>query len=485
MHIFSVGAANFILFRTYDENGQHNLIVDAGYDVSAHEFETLSSELNQKYFDKHRIIQTARNLIGNAPTVIIISHLDKDHHCLLANILKTPIDVRKIIVGAKSSHIKRPLPLYLRSRHIALVENKISKHVENNCMANSVSVQQSLGSNCKVKILLPRYHRRVKNRSDNNDDSLVVFIKAFGRTILICGDASINLLSDIQNTYPSQLQKVDVLVLPHHASITNGQKPVISLFKPALCICSTRPHPFKYRFPKCHLVSYPFIWAIPAFVATHSLTCCFEDQEEIGDITTAEIFGNICKFRDISLPLFSTFDSNSKFYLLNISKEGIIHMFSSNQLLFQSFSIEEEKFLYSILFRDGRHNLASSNQQLEFLRHLLLKDHKIPSFVSLLILANILDNACNEEHCWKVINTKVVSDMLKIILSTNPLQHIPNQFCRTIAIELARFICSVENCTELFSGVLTIISKITPKLNLRSAAGANTKMFKSNCAYLR
>ena len=94
--------------------------------------------------------------------------------------------------------------------------------------------------NCKISLLASNVTTRSRVRDDNtaNINSVVVLIEAFGKTILICGDATGGTEDFVRTTYPT-LQNLDMLQVPHHGSPrTSSTRSFISKMKPQTCIIS-------------------------------------------------------------------------------------------------------------------------------------------------------------------------------------------------------------------------------------------------------
>jgi beta-lactamase superfamily II metal-dependent hydrolase len=89
--------------------------------------------------------------------------------------------------------------------------------------------------NCRVSILSSNANQEhVKDCSTaENRGSIVVFIEAFGKKILICGDATLNTEEELIKRYGSKIDKVHVLRVGHHGSgVTSSGDKFIKQFKP-------------------------------------------------------------------------------------------------------------------------------------------------------------------------------------------------------------------------------------------------------------
>jgi len=91
------------------------------------------------------------------------------------------------------------------------------------------------GTEVQIRILWPTHASRVESLSDN-DRSLVALIEFAGKAILICSDIEQVAQKRLLNLYPSL--DVDVLIAPHHGSITTLDPNFLTRLKPEIIVCS-------------------------------------------------------------------------------------------------------------------------------------------------------------------------------------------------------------------------------------------------------
>lgn len=109
---------------------------------------------------------------------------------------------------------------------------------------------QMMGANDKIKlnnyqfIFLNPFH----NQHNENDNSLVLYTILNNIKILLTGDISTNIEKELLNTY--KLEKMDILKVSHHGSITstsdmflNSLKPKYAVIQVALNNRYHHPHP--------------------------------------------------------------------------------------------------------------------------------------------------------------------------------------------------------------------------------------------------
>ncbi|MDR3131582.1 MAG: hypothetical protein LBU02_00560 [Rickettsiales bacterium] len=515
VRVFNVGAANFVLLSNIQGQQKRHLIVDAGYDKASNQFQVICPSSN-----KQEIIKTAISLIGNDPFNVIISHLDKDHYNLMFNLSATKqkkednddflfiLGAKKrkanmVIVGAeKDVSLKQSIASL--SSSIFRVQNKINGTVLNEKAQQPYllkSIEDSLlkdfGS--KVRILLPANYDRKKydipnsvppynvcsfakgkklpeeeEDNDRNENSLVVYIEFFGRSILICGDANANLLAAIKGAHTELQKPIDILIPPHHLSISNGEAAIFTMFEPKLCICSTRPHS-QYHFPRSYIGNIPFHWAFPSFVAPHSLSFLGVPNFDSGNVvckmiehTSPQLQFSCSSFLNVLAPIFSTFDSEALFYRLIIENfdrdTGIIRLFANREELFRSLSIENESLVYKRIMKGKQGSLATPDEQIGSIG----KYNPDGSLTLLLTLAHILDDMCDyanyelekySQQCESILLKMLGNPELRAklsLFSTASTSTIPlePQFRTSIFMKFARFFLNQNNRYRTFGDIL-------------------------------
>ena len=87
-----------------------------------------------------------------------------------------------------------------------------------------------------IKMLWPDPETAQNTAMDDNNKSQVLRIEYAGRSILLCGDIEQYAQAAILERYPSV--RVDVIVLPHHGSMTNLNPGFVAAFEPKIVIVS-------------------------------------------------------------------------------------------------------------------------------------------------------------------------------------------------------------------------------------------------------
>jgi len=134
-----------------------------------------------------------------------ISHLHEDHYCSYEDIQDVAY-VEKFLAYRKNNQIS-----YINSDKITPLNS-----------SNSILVDDDF----QINIIWPDegdYHQ------DENDNSLVLLINFYGTKILYTGDISknveVNLLDRLKD-------EIDIVLVPHHGSITSSSKDFVEKIKP-------------------------------------------------------------------------------------------------------------------------------------------------------------------------------------------------------------------------------------------------------------
>jgi beta-lactamase superfamily II metal-dependent hydrolase len=83
---------------------------------------------------------------------------------------------------------------------------------------------------CRISILSSNVNQEhvVDNSRGGNRGSVVVLIKAFGKKILICGDATFNTENELIKRYGEKISNIDVLRVGHHGSGWTSSQPAFT-----------------------------------------------------------------------------------------------------------------------------------------------------------------------------------------------------------------------------------------------------------------
>lgn len=109
------------------------------------------------------------------------------------------------------------------------------------------------------------------NIDGRNRGSIVTLIEAFGKKILICGDATINTEQFLMNTTGTRLENLTVLQVGHHGSFTTSSSQTwVDHTSPQIAIASAGKRIDKYHLPsKSVLDGYETVMTSAARAAVH------------------------------------------------------------------------------------------------------------------------------------------------------------------------------------------------------------------------
>jgi competence protein ComEC len=92
------------------------------------------------------------------------------------------------------------------------------------------------GNNAKIKFLWPNGHINQDVKLEDNDKSLVSLIEFAGRKILLCSDIEKFAQKELLRLYPNL--KADIMVVPHHGSVTTLENGFLESLDAEILICS-------------------------------------------------------------------------------------------------------------------------------------------------------------------------------------------------------------------------------------------------------
>lgn len=106
--------------------------------------------------------------------------------------------------------------------------------------------------NCQVSILAADVqHRYREDKSvDTNRGSIVTLIEAFGKKVLLCGDATVNTEQYLINTARNRLQNLTVVQIAHHGSKNTSSDPAfVTLVNPWAAVASAAKKVDTFHLP--------------------------------------------------------------------------------------------------------------------------------------------------------------------------------------------------------------------------------------------
>jgi len=118
----------------------------------------------------------------------------------------------------------------------------------------------SVPATCNISILASNVTKECKkgpnyrDGTPDNRSSIVVLIEAFGKKIMICGDATGGTEEFIYQTYPG-VNNLDVLQVPHHGTkTTSSTLQFVQRMQPLNCIISAPLEGTKYGHPSYEVI---------------------------------------------------------------------------------------------------------------------------------------------------------------------------------------------------------------------------------------
>lgn len=170
---------------------RHTLVIDTGPALSP-EFSIASMVL----------VPTLRNLGARYIDQLVLSHSDNDHAGGVADLRKA-FDISTIWVGQPIAGLATSARSKILSCHGLLEEGHIAREVE-------------ISALIRLQIFPIPDHVR----TDDNNSSCVIKLHWYGHTLMIPGDASIDVERHLVSHYQDQLNS-DILIAGHHGSKTS------------------------------------------------------------------------------------------------------------------------------------------------------------------------------------------------------------------------------------------------------------------------
>ncbi|MFD2168322.1 DNA internalization-related competence protein ComEC/Rec2 [Thalassotalea euphylliae] len=150
---------------------------------------------------------------------LVVSHDDSDHAGGM-DVINSQYKISNVMFnGAYSEKLFKKISIEQGVGYV--------KQMPQNCIAGDVINWQDL----TVKVLWP-----LAQKADENDDSCVLHISDGEQSLLLTGDISKKVEKQLLSLYPNI--KVDVLVIPHHGSLSSSSKPFLSTLRPKVAIYS-------------------------------------------------------------------------------------------------------------------------------------------------------------------------------------------------------------------------------------------------------
>ena len=183
-----------------------------------------------------RIVTPFLDYIGiNKLDAVIISHNDIDHingipeiaqHCKIEHIYANDAFFTNLAADTNSTE-------GFLNQTLAMQGHKIER-LDNN---------PAFGGKAKIKILWPATQDNPTQKLSDNDTSLVTLLEFAGRRILLCSDIEQFAQNEILRLYPDL--KADVVVLPHHGSVSTLEPDFLEKLGADIMLCSCGQNQYK------------------------------------------------------------------------------------------------------------------------------------------------------------------------------------------------------------------------------------------------
>jgi beta-lactamase superfamily II metal-dependent hydrolase len=241
---------------------------------------TTGTEDEDGFDDRVKSTLRGPKFLHDATTIdaLILTHPDQDHYNQLETMLGRDFTIETCYHSLDSSwYSVNQTSTWLFSQitnqlHVKqVVHNNDSAHGKpGNVSLNRQPVQPAGGGvtvdrldgqggirivdepNCKVSFLAAGVEQvYVSGDGDEkNTASVVTLIEAFGKKILLCGDATWNTEQYLINTASNRLQNLTVLQIGHHGSkVTSSQKAFVDLVNPWAAVASAGREILTYHLP--------------------------------------------------------------------------------------------------------------------------------------------------------------------------------------------------------------------------------------------
>lgn len=220
----NIGQGDCILITL--KHNQGNILIDCGqivtYNSDGIDIEDTANDVIIPYLKSHGI---------NKLDCVVITHGDTDHIGSINDIINN-IDVKKVI---------------LNSGH----NNDSENYLINNLKHNKISYYNLSKGSIKFGRYIFYFINDVDKNSEN-EDSLVVYTKIDGVSILLMGDSGFDTEKYILNTY--NIKNVDILKVGHHGSKYSTSKEFVDKINPKYSVILVGKNN-KYNHPDPNVIS--------------------------------------------------------------------------------------------------------------------------------------------------------------------------------------------------------------------------------------
>lgn len=204
IYFIDVGQGDSCLIVT--PHNKKSILIDTGGKISFKE-ETWKKRSKEYKISTDTLIPFMRSIGVNKLNYVFLTHGDADHAGEFKD-LSENFKIDKIYINKGE-------------------QNSIEKKAKN---AKTIDFNNIEIDNIKIQSLNEQIY------SNENDNSIVLFMKVENTKILLMGDASTKVESDILSNY--NLETVDILKVGHHGSITSSKESFIKEINPKYSIIS-------------------------------------------------------------------------------------------------------------------------------------------------------------------------------------------------------------------------------------------------------
>ncbi len=178
---------------------------------------------------------------------LILTHSDTDHHNKLGDAAIFKTDTR-----AHQLHHSGKLSSYGGSAKTWISKTKPTKTCAVTLNSASTIKKQEIVKEkyCRVSLLASNVTNK-NNKEDKNSGSIVTLIEAFGKRILVCGDATTSTEAFLLKNHTNAVKGLDAIQVPHHGSATTSScDEFVKQVTPKLAIVSAKKKDTSHHLPR-------------------------------------------------------------------------------------------------------------------------------------------------------------------------------------------------------------------------------------------
>lgn len=205
IHFIDVGQGDCILI----EDGNRFYLVDTGGSIFG------NFDIGENILLPYLVKKGIFTLDG-----VFITHFHDDHCKSLSTLIKN-INIKKVFIGYENKDNKLYTNIVNTSREESVPIYKLSK-------GDKVFINED----SYIEVLSPLEEFISKNRENENNLSLVLLLRSFGRKTLLTGDIEEAAETHLLENMSGKKGKIDFLKVPHHGSNTSSGENFIDFFHP-------------------------------------------------------------------------------------------------------------------------------------------------------------------------------------------------------------------------------------------------------------